>query len=537
MRSRPEVSLREVRLSGGSRLLAVRPAHGVAVADLRHLLLLLATSPSLPHRFPVRGHRPIPSYQPLRDLTQPASLRFRQVLNIRIDRTVDQPPDGHGGQQAQRAELRLRLGGKPNRELRIGADLLAAGTGGRTARASRTTFHASSLADHSRQQEFMMEARRRSPQRRSPQRHGGTEKICNYFVGPRLTHSIASRRDAALVVSANRSFRPYIVTRFVTSIARHLLIVKVAQNQCESRYCRQLCLSNSLEYALPTRSPAWLPRPRRLPMRTVTSIVAVGLGLACGACGGHQSSVAPSVSSVSKSSPSLTVQHIVIASNTGPTNLRVGQTLQLRAMATLSDGSDQDVTSMASWASENPSVVAVTSLGLVTATGAGTGHVRASYRESVGESGFEVLGGTDTAGTNPPATSPAPGAPGTSPTPPSGSSPNPPPSSPPPSGSSPNPPPSSAPPPPTSPPTVQSLSVSGGTQVPVGQTLQLRATAHMSDGTDRDVTGAARWNNSNSSVASVTQSGVLTGLVPGSNIVSAQYNGATASQPVQVTPL
>jgi len=80
------------------------------------------------------------------------------------------------------------------------------------------------------------------------------------------------------------------------------------------------------------------------------------------------------------------------------------------------------------------------------------------------------------------------------------------------------------------------VTISGGSTVPVGQSLQLRATGHMSDGTDRDVTSSAQWSTTNSSVASVSQSGVVTGASPGANVVTAQYNGATAAQPVQVTP-
>jgi uncharacterized protein YjdB len=58
----------------------------------------------------------------------------------------------------------------------------------------------------------------------------------------------------------------------------------------------------------------------------------------------------------------------------------------------------------------------------------------------------------------------------------------------------------------------------------------------MSDGTDRDLTSSAQWSTSNPSVASVSQAGVVSGTSPGSNVVTAQYNGASASQPVVVTP-
>ena len=71
-------------------------------------------------------------------------------------------------------------------------------------------------------------------------------------------------------------------------------------------------------------------------MRTVTSIAMIGLGLSCAGCGDHNPA-APSTTRVT-APPTLTVQQIIIASNAGPTTLRVGQTLQLHATARLSDG-------------------------------------------------------------------------------------------------------------------------------------------------------------------------------------------------------
>ena len=71
--------------------------------------------------------------------------------------------------------------------------------------------------------------------------------------------------------------------------------------------------------------------------------------------------------------------------------------------------------------------------------------------------------------------------------------------------------------------------------MPVGRSLQLRAMANMSDGSQKDVTIDASWSSSNTLVGSISQHGVLTGILPGSNVVTVNYNGASASQPVQVT--
>ena len=58
----------------------------------------------------------------------------------------------------------------------------------------------------------------------------------------------------------------------------------------------------------------------------------------------------------------------------------------------------------------------------------------------------------------------------------------------------------------------------------------------MSDGSQKDVTTSSDWRNDNSLVGAISQSGVFTGLTPGSNVVTTNYNGTSASQPVQVTP-
>jgi hypothetical protein len=58
----------------------------------------------------------------------------------------------------------------------------------------------------------------------------------------------------------------------------------------------------------------------------------------------------------------------------------------------------------------------------------------------------------------------------------------------------------------------------------------------MSDGSQKDVTADANWQTNDSLIGSISQNGVFAGLLPGSNIVTASYNGVSSSQPVQVTP-
>jgi hypothetical protein len=67
-----------------------------------------------------------------------------------------------------------------------------------------------------------------------------------------------------------------------------------------------------------------------------------------------------------------------------------GATLQLRAVATFDDGTHPDVTNEAIWSVTNPSVLAVSSRGLVTAVGEGGGFVTATYRERNGTTNVTV---------------------------------------------------------------------------------------------------------------------------------------------------
>ena len=83
--------------------------------------------------------------------------------------------------------------------------------------------------------------------------------------------------------------------------------------------------------------------------------------------------------STSPSSPS-TVSAVVVT-GTAP---GAGSASQFVAMATLSDGSTQDVTSVATWSSSNASVATVSSTGLVTAVGSGTTTIAATDSNVVG---------------------------------------------------------------------------------------------------------------------------------------------------------
>jgi Bacterial Ig-like domain (group 2) len=75
-------------------------------------------------------------------------------------------------------------------------------------------------------------------------------------------------------------------------------------------------------------------------------------------------------------------------------------------------------------------------------------------------------------------------------------------------------------------PTTASLAVNGK--------QQLQANANLSDRTAKDVTSVASWNSSDSNIASVSKSGMVTAVAPGKATVTASDEGQSASVTVTV---
>jgi hypothetical protein len=97
-------------------------------------------------------------------------------------------------------------------------------------------------------------------------------------------------------------------------------------------------------------------------------LLLAALGAMFSACS-HSSPTAPSTSSI-------TVTGTVPA---------VGQTSQLTAKATLSNGTIQDVTALSTWSSSNPAVATVTSGGLLRVTQLGAADITATYQGMSGK--------------------------------------------------------------------------------------------------------------------------------------------------------
>ena len=84
------------------------------------------------------------------------------------------------------------------------------------------------------------------------------------------------------------------------------------------------------------------------------------------------------------------------------------------------------------------------------------------------------------------------------------------------------------------PATVTSIVV-GGLAPTRGNTAQFTATATMSDGTTQVVTSLATWGSSNTTIATVSTSGVVTGVADGTLSITATYQSTIGSITILIT--
>ena len=152
-----------------------------------------------------------------------------------------------------------------------------------------------------------------------------------------------------------------------------------------------------------------------------------------------------------------------------------GQMTQLTAVETLATGAVQDVTSTSVWASSAPFVATVSSTGLVTAVGVGATSITATVGGTVGSWVVSVASATAT-----------------------------------------------------------SMLVYGPNSIGSAQNFQMSAIISLKGGATQDVTSAAAWQSSNAAVATVSSSGVLTTVAPGTTTISATYQGIAGTWLVTV---
>jgi hypothetical protein len=89
--------------------------------------------------------------------------------------------------------------------------------------------------------------------------------------------------------------------------------------------------------------------------------------------------------------PAVVVQSVQVAPvGNGATTLAPGETRQLFALATRSDGTTTDVTNASTWQSSAPSVATVSPTGLVTAAAEGSAEISATYNGTRGSVRTEI---------------------------------------------------------------------------------------------------------------------------------------------------
>jgi hypothetical protein len=172
-----------------------------------------------------------------------------------------------------------------------------------------------------------------------------------------------------------------------------------------------------------------------------------------------------------------------IAVSPSASSVPVGESKQLTATGSFSDGSTQGLTQSATWSSSVPATATVNAQGFVTGMSAGVTQVSAAYHGITGTASVTV-----------------------------------------------------------GPPVLLSITISPPNQsssssfaLPLGETEQLTATGNFSDGSTQDFTQSATWSSSESATVKVSAHGVVTGVGVGVVQVSATYQGVTGSASITVS--
>jgi trimeric autotransporter adhesin len=170
------------------------------------------------------------------------------------------------------------------------------------------------------------------------------------------------------------------------------------------------------------------------------------------------------------------VQSITVTAPPQP--LLAGASVQLKANATLADGTSQNLTNYATWSSSNTGVATVTSPGgMVTGVSAGAANITATFGSASGIATVNVVNLVSIAPLTP-----------------------------------------------------------ANPVVAVGATEQFTATGTLSDNTMRDVTAVITWQSSNPAVATITAGGLAKTLLPGTTTISASYGTVNQSTTLTVQP-
>lgn len=124
-------------------------------------------------------------------------------------------------------------------------------------------------------------------------------------------------------------------------------------------------------------------------LRKTSGLLAIALSGLLGSCGAPQTATQPTPSPVVTPSVSVTAVQVGIAGDK-PGTLAPGETRQLFAVASSSDGTTADVSNVALWQWSNPVAATVSAGGLLTAAAIGEVDVTATYQNRSGSVHAEV---------------------------------------------------------------------------------------------------------------------------------------------------
>ncbi|MGB0895458.1 MAG: beta strand repeat-containing protein [Parashewanella sp.] len=209
---------------------------------------------------------------------------------------------------------------------------------------------------------------------------------------------------------------------------------------------------------------------------SATNIATVSnAGLVTGASEGT-ANISAALSGITSNTIPLTVTAAVINSyiaTINPSSLPRGNTVQMTASGTFSDGSNRNLNSETNWISSNTNIVTVSNSGLVTAVNVGQTTIRASF------GGLSTIRNVT-----------------------------------------------------VTPAVLTSIQVSPNSPITVidGLTQQLTATGTYSDSTTMDISGSVNWNSSATNIATVTTAGLVRGESVGQSTIRASLSGINSNE-------
>ncbi len=198
-------------------------------------------------------------------------------------------------------------------------------------------------------------------------------------------------------------------------------------------------------------------------------------------CGIGSVQVSANVNGITATTNTVEVTSATVTSLTiSPTTAQIakGTTQQFTVTGTFTDGTTQNLSTQATWTSSNSSAASVDGNGLATGIGVGSSQITASFgTHTASTSSFQVTGAT-----------------------------------------------------------LVSVALSPAhPSVAAGTSTQISVIGTFSDGTTQDLSSSASFSSSNSTVATVTANGLLTGTAPGTSTLTVTVNGATSTSTVSVS--